>query len=103
MVGFIERVPLVEQIVDNREQFFFCRVPGFQQVIVEFHIVDRFDGCFNIGVCGEQYLFCIGEYFVSKLKKGNTFHFRHALIGNKQSNRFVFKLQLFDEFQCFNS
>ena len=80
-VGF---TPVVQQVVDDRVQALFRRIPGLQEVVVEPDLVDRLDRDVGVGVRGEKHELGAGHMHARLLEKCDASHSGHALIGEDQ-------------------
>ena len=49
--------PVGEQVVEDRIQLLFGRIPWLQQVIVQTNSIDGAQRGIDVGVCGQQYAF----------------------------------------------
>jgi hypothetical protein len=87
------RLPILQQFIQDRVEFFLRRVPGFHQVIVQPHFVDGVDRRLGIGVGGEQDAFGLRIDLDGLHQKFHSSHLRHALVNQKQRHGLIALLQ----------
>ena len=59
------------------------RLPRLGQIVIQPDLVDRADGGFSVGVCGQQHLARVRKYFESLLQKLYAVHQWHALVSDE--------------------
>ena len=87
-------LPVIQQVGQDRVELLFRRVPGLVQVVVDARGIDGPDGCFGVGVGGQQHPPRIGIECARALQKVHAGHARHALIAQQQRHRLLAGLQL---------
>ncbi len=90
----VARRPVVQQIVNHGIKLLFRRVPGLEEIVMDFDVIDGADGRVGIGVSGEQSALGIGKQGHGFGQEAYTIHLRHALIGQQQGHGVVARLQL---------
>ena len=87
--GTKRRTPVVKQVIERGIEFFFGRIPGLHEVVVDASVVDGINRSAGIGVGREQG--ALGEWmkFHSFGQEADAVHLRHALVGQKESNGIV--------------
>ena len=88
------RVPVLEQVVDDRVEPLLGRIPGLEDVVVEPQVVDRADGHVGVGVGGEQHRADVGEQLAGDLEHLGAGEVGHPLVGHDERDRLVAQLQL---------
>jgi hypothetical protein len=92
--------PLLQQLGDDRVQLLLRRVPGFEQVVVDVHQVDRLDGCIGVGVGGEQDPPGRGKDVHGLLKELDAIHLRHPVVRHDHRDLLAAELELTQRFEC---
>src|SRR5229473_3581515 len=96
--AFVQRTklsgPVMQQIIERREQFLLWRVPRLHQVVVHARFVNGVDGRIPIGVRKEEAPLCLRMNVHGLREEAYTVHLRHALIGEQQRHGIVAGLQL---------
>ena len=88
------RLPVSQQVAEDRIQPFLRRIPGLHQVVIEPDVVDRPDGSLGISVGREQDTFSGREKRDGLAEEFDAGHLRHALIHEEQRNGIIAELQL---------
>jgi hypothetical protein len=88
------RLPVVQQVVKNRVEVFFGRVPGLEQVVVDRDLVDGLDGRVGIGVGREQNPLGLRVEGHGLTQETHPVHLRHALVDQEECDGFVAQLKL---------
>src|SRR5262249_28759811 len=87
-------LPIVEQIIQLWIQSFRRRIPWFQKEIIDVCLVDGADGGIGVSIRGKQRPFGLRINSCGFLKKSNSIHVGHALVGEEQGNIVVADLEL---------
>ncbi len=87
-------LPLLEQIVEHREEVILGRIPRLHQVVVEADFVDARDGGLRVGVGREQDLLRVGEDLDRRAEELRAAHAGHALVDEQDGERPFAGLQL---------
>ena len=88
------RLPVRQQVAEDRIQALLRRIPGLHQVVIEPDVVDRPDGGLGIGVGRQQDALGGREKLDGLAEELDAGHLRHALIRQEQRNGIVAELQL---------
>src|SRR5947207_143964 len=83
----ILRLPVTEEIVQDRVEILLGRIPRLHGIVVDFYRVDSIDRRLSIGVGGEQYALGVGEDGSGLLQELDTGHLWHPLVDQEQGNR----------------
>ena len=88
------RLPVSQQVAEDRIQPFLRRIPRLHQVVIEPDVVDRPDGSLGVGVGREQNALGGREKRDGLAEELDAGHLRHALVHEEQRNGIIAELQL---------
>jgi len=89
----IVRLPVREQVLEDREQPLLGRVPGLEEVVVEADRVDRGDRHLGVGVGGQQHALGVRVDLGDRREELDARHARHPLVGQEQGDRGAAQLE----------
>ena len=97
--GFVALLPGLEQVVQHGIKLLFRRIPGLVEVVVDLCGVDGADGCFGVGVGGQEDAFRVGIDRERLLEKVDSGHPRHALVGEEERDDILALVKLAADIQ----
>ena len=94
------RLPLLQELVEDRVEALLRRAPRLHQVVVEADLVDRLDGGLGVGVGGQQHAPGVGRRPDRPAQEVDPGHLRHALVRDQQRDRLAAADDLLDHAQA---
>ena len=83
----ILRLPVVEQVVDDRVELFVGRIPGLEQIVIDASVVDRPDRGIGVGVSRQQDAFRLRRRACDFGEQFDAAHPRHPLVRQNEGDR----------------
>jgi hypothetical protein len=93
------RLPVVEQLVENRIEALLRRIPRLEDVLVEVDLVDRLDRGVGVGVRGQQDGAGVGVQSPRPGQQLGSAQRGHALVGHDQRHRILRQGKLLERAQ----